>query len=62
MNNNEVKFSCSEDSMINSDVSLLEKRAGRQLGSEKYFGNHYSKTGIREHMDNGCYLQACCYG
>lgn len=48
--------------MLHSHVSLLEKKAGWQLGWEKYFGNSYSKTGIREHMDNGCYPQACCYG
>lgn len=48
--------------MITSQVSLLEKKAGRQLDWEKYFGNHYLEIGIREHMDNGCYRQACCYG
>lgn len=48
--------------MISSQVSLLEKKAERQLGQEKYFGNHYSKAGVKEHMDNGCYPQAYCYG
>lgn len=28
----------------------------------KDFGNYYSKTGIREHVDIGHYPQACCYG
>lgn len=40
-----------------SHVCLLEKKAGRQLGWEKYFGSHFLKTGIREHMDNGCILR-----
>lgn len=48
--------------MISFHVSLLEKKAGSHLGWEKYFVNHYSKTGVREHMDNSCSPQARCYG